>query len=58
MNVGATPGLMWRDHSKGFGFKKKKNHPKRNEKCAHIGRGVKEGPSLEGHFENATGAAE
>lgn len=37
--------------------KKKKNHPKRNGKCAHIGRGLQEATSLERHFENVTEAA-
>lgn len=56
MNVGTKPGLTWIDHRKDFGLKKK-NHPKRNGKCAHIGRGLQEATSLERHFENVTEAA-
>lgn len=57
MDVRANLGLTWIDHSKDFGFKKK-NHPKMNGKCAHIGRGLQEATSLEGPSENVTEAAE
>lgn len=55
MNVRTKLGLTYIDHRKDFGLKK--NYPKRNGKCAHIGRGLQEATSLERHFENVTEAA-